>query len=398
MADDLLDFLPLFPDDTEPAILARMSADANEGLDPVVDVDEWVDVREGSHWFVCVMPGVREFARLYDLAGTEVVAAGMPVWAWGDYLDDHAEVQDIVRLPATSATGDVLFTGTVGTLIPAGSVVGVEPATPDDIAPEFEVTTGGTIDADGVLLPVRALDAGVAGNVGATAVVVPPTGVAGVTVSNPEATAGGTEAESDEALRERVLSIFAGERVGNVLYYKARVGAFAGVGRVTVIPLWDGPGTVKVIVTTADGDPVASDVVDAIQADLDPVPGMGEGGAPVSAEVTVETATALPITVAGPVEFEDGYSMDGDAGTIALRGLMTAAVREYVERVESGGEVVPRQVLGRIVTIDGVHDAGPITLNGAGAVIPVSADPAQAPQLVVDANGLIAGLVAGAVA
>jgi hypothetical protein len=59
MADDLLDFLPLFPDDDEDAILARMRADANEGLDPAIDVDEWVDTREGSHWYVSVMPGAR---------------------------------------------------------------------------------------------------------------------------------------------------------------------------------------------------------------------------------------------------------------------------------------------------------------------------------------------------
>jgi hypothetical protein len=134
-----------------------------------------------------------------------------------------------------------------------------------------------------------------------------------------------------------------------------------------------------------------------VQADLDPTPGRGAGGAPVSAAVTVETAIALPITVAAVIEFEPGFSLDGDSGTVALRGLITQRVREYVERVESGGEVVPRQVLGQIVTVEGVHDVGNLTLNGAAAVVPVDDDPAQAPQLVVDAGGMIAGLAAGAV-
>jgi hypothetical protein len=44
--NDLLDFLPLFPDDDEEAILARMRAWANEGLDPVADADSgWTRAR-----------------------------------------------------------------------------------------------------------------------------------------------------------------------------------------------------------------------------------------------------------------------------------------------------------------------------------------------------------------
>lgn len=384
MADDLLDFLPLFPEETEDTILARMRAWANEGLDPDQDVDQWVDTSEGSHWFVCTMPAVREAARLYDLAGTEVPASGFPVWAWADYLDDHGEVQDIVRLPATAAVGEVTFGGAAGTVIPSNFGVGVEPVSPDDGAPEYEVITGDTIGVSGELtLAIRATEAGVIGNVAAGAVTefstAPPDPA--MTVVNTAAIRGGSEAETDDALRERVLGAYQGEGAGNKRDYERWARAWAGVGRVTVIPLWNGPGTVKVIVTDADGQPLPAPTIADLQADLDPDPGKAEGRAPVGAEVTVETAAALPLTVAATVECEPGYSLDGFGGTVDISPAIRTALRNYAERVESGGEVVYSKIGGLIATVGGVHDVGDVLLNGGTANVPVDDDPAQVPTL-----------------
>lgn len=383
MAGDLLELLPLFPDDDEAAILARMRADANEGLDPEVDADRWVDTREGSFWHIAVMPTVRRIAMLYDLAGTEVPAAGFAVWAWADYLDDHAAVQNIVRLAATRAQGTVTFTGAPGTTIAAGQPVGVEPVGEDDPAPEFTVDVGGRIPGGGSLdLTVTATDAGEAGNVGALAITVPGPGLVGVDVSNADPTQGGTEAETDESLRGRVLNAYIGQGAGNRNDYERWARAWDGVGRVTVIPLWNGPGTVKVVVTTADGQPVSPATVAALQADLDPTAGRGDGQAPVGAHVTVETATALDVTIAASIEFERGYTLDGVGGTVALGDEIDAAVRNYVERVEPGGEVVIAKVAGVIVTVPGVHDVSGVRLNGGAANVPVDDDPAQIPSVV----------------
>jgi uncharacterized phage protein gp47/JayE len=390
--EELLDFLPLYPDDDEESILERMRVWANEGLDPAIDTDAWVDTSEGSHWHACVMPTVRELARLYDLAGTEVPASGFPVWAWADYLDDHAEVQDIVRLPATPAAGVATFRGPEGTLIATGTTVSVEVVTEDAAVPEFEVTAGGVIPAPiapavvGVLsVPISATEDGVLGNVAAGAITefsTPPPEPT-VTVTNADPTFGGTEAESDEGLRERVLGAFTGQGAGNKRDYERWARAWAGVGRVTVIPLWNGPGTVKVIVTDANGDPVTPETVAGLQADLDPVPGHAEGRAPVSANVTVETATARPIEVVALIEFEPGYSLDGDAGTVALRTMVEDALRQYIERVEPGGEVVIAKVRGVIVTVPGVHDVGAVTIEGGAVNVAIDDDPPEVPTLPV---------------
>ena len=491
----VIEFKPLYPDEDEAAILARFRAWANEGLDPAVDSDRWVDTREGSHWFVGVMPAVREFARVYDFMGTEVVAAGFPVWAWGDYLDDHAEVHDIERLAATKASGIARFIGAPGTVIAAGTTVTAEPPTEDADVAEYEVTEGGTLPdpittpddlaatpagtggtlaagdrdyaitafdlagetqrltPDGeasatvvsggstgtvtlswsavpgalgyrvyfdsgsgfrllaevatpgyvdtgadepdearvipvanttggeLLLPIRATEAGSFGDVGAGAVTVLSTPLPGVEVTNDEEITGGTDAETDDALRERVLDSFQGNGPGNKKDYERRARAWEGVGRVTVIPQWDGPGTVKVIVTDAAGQPLSAEIVDGLQADMDPVPGLGEGWAPISAVVTVTTATVLNVSVGADVELEPGFSLDGAGGTVDVSADIEDALRDYIERVEPGGEIVIAQVMGRIATVFGVHDVDNVEVNGSSTNVAVDSDPPKVPHL-----------------
>lgn len=380
--NDSLEFLPLFPDETEDVILARMEGWANEGLDPAVDVDLWVDTREGGHWRTAVTPCAREIARLYDMAGTEVPMSGMVVWAWGSYLDDLAQVWNVERLAATAAEGTVTFTGPEGTVIGPGTVVSASPAEPDEDAPSFEVVTGGSIGAGGSLdLAVRATVAGAEGDVGANAITAPSTPLPGVTFTNAEPTSGGTEPETDEALAQRLLEEFAGKGGGTVRDYKVWARERAGVGHATVIPVWEGPNTVLVIITDPNGEPTSAETVAALQAELDPVAGKGSGKAPVGATVTVETAALLNVEIVATLDFEEGYSLDGFGGTIALEGSIEKAVGSYVTTVQSGGEVVRSQVEGRIAVVPGVHDVGDITINGVAANLKVASAPPKVPVL-----------------
>lgn len=395
MADDYLNLLPLFPTDTEDAIRARWIDWANEGLDPALDGDRWVDTREGGHWRTAVEPGIRESARIYDLMGTEVVAAAMPLWSWGTWLDDIGEGIDVLRLAATYATGIVTFTGPEGTNIPAGTQVEVVPASDTDPAPVFQTTEAGVLPApvlpatDGVLdLPVRAVLADYASNVGPHSIQTLSVPIAGVTVDNADPTLGGTDPEDDEALRTRVLEAFEGSGGGNKNDYKRWALAEPGVGEVTVIPHGNGPDTVVLIIMDPNGQPVSAAIVDALQASLDPTAGKGDGIAPINHAVTVETASILDIAVAGTIHFETGYSLDGAAGSVALGPQIIEAIGAYVNAVESGDEVVLAQVEGRIVSIRGVHDLTGLTLNGAAANVAVPSAPPEVPRL-GDTSGLV---------
>lgn len=377
------EFIPLFPDDAnEETILARWQAWANEGLTPD-DVDEWVDVRPGSFWYIACMPGIREAARIYDQMGTDYPSAAFALWSWGEYLDDIAEAIGVTRLAATFASGEATFTGAEGDTVPAGARVAVEGAADGTPGPEYEVQADGTIAVGDttVTVPITAAEAGSAGNVGGAAIVLMVTPLADTitAVTNADPISGGSDVETDEGLRQRVIDAFQSQGSGTVRDYERWALSYAGVGFVFVLPLWDGPGTVKVVILDSDRQPSVAAIIDGLQAYLDPVAGTGAGQAPIGATVTVTTAALVDVDVTATVEPEEGYSLDGTAGTVNLTPALEEAITAAVEAGEPGGEVVRADVQGRMMRIAGVHDVGGLTLSGAGpnGNVALDDDPAQ---------------------
>lgn len=362
-------FQPLYPDQTEDAVLNRMIGWANEGLDPVADAAAWVDTREGGHWRTANISTIRELARLYDLAGSEVPMSGFVLWSWGTYLDDLAAVWQVFRLPATPATGVVTFDGPAATDIAPGITLSVVPSTPDDPTPEFEVVIGGTIPMGGSIdLAVQATQAGKFGNVAANAIIAPSSPLpAGVTFTNAAPTSSGSDPETDESLRARLLAALAGKGPGAVADYIRWAQAYPGVGRVQVVPIWNGPGTVLVMISDVNGDPLSSAIVTGFQTQLDPTPGLGHGIAPIGANASVETSTLLALTIAATLVYETGYSWDGFGGSTAVGPAVLDAINAYLLTVPPGGDVVYERIKGLIATTVGVHDVTACTIDaGSG--------------------------------
>jgi uncharacterized phage protein gp47/JayE len=394
MATDLTTFDPLYADQTEAVILERWREWANEGRDPGEDVDQWTDTREGSAWWIHTIGGIREAARLYDYAGTEVVAAAFPQWSWGEKLDDHGELRGTDRLAATAATGTVTLTGTADAVIPIGTVVGVEPSEPGAEAPEFQTTeevtlTGGSEDVD-----VEAVEAGTEGNVAAGAITVVVTANEDLdSVTNAAATEGGTDTENDEAFRARILESYVGAAVANQVYYRRLALNQDGIGRATVINAWDGPGTVLIVVSTAEGGAVSAGVLSDFQDLVDPDSGGGIGEGQTGAVITVTTTTTLAIDVAGVVEFESGFSMEGTGGTVGLRDVIEAVIETYISSVSPGSEIVIARVAAEIMKLRGVHDLKNLTLNGGAVNVAVPSDPVAQVPVLDDTASLVEGAV-----
>src|SRR5690606_3897420 len=68
-----------------------------------------------------------------------------------------------------------------------------------------------------------------------------------------------------------------------------------GVGGVTVIPEWNGPGTVKLIIVDANGEPANQQLIENVQNYI--APEDGDGLAPIGAEVTVAAPTRTEIDI-----------------------------------------------------------------------------------------------------
>ena len=110
----------------------------------------------------------------------------------------------------------------------------------------------------------------------------------------------GEDEEDTEDFRERyfetIKSIAYG---GNIDDYRKKVKAIDGVGLVKVIPVWNGGGTVKLIITDSEFKEPTSELISKIQEIIDPIPfhQKGVGVAPIGHYVTVVGAKSKKINI-----------------------------------------------------------------------------------------------------
>lgn len=166
--------------------------------------------------------------------------------SWGEYLTLRAAEFGIDRKPAVKAIGALTITGTKGIIVPQGSVFSTDNNVYFTTDAACTIADNGTVD-----VKITAQIAGTSGNVGANTIDKVPMSIPGVSkVINKDATHDGFEEETDESLLKRYLvHVRTPATSGNVMHYKEWALSVAGVGDVKVIPLWNGNGTVKVLVT-----------------------------------------------------------------------------------------------------------------------------------------------------
>jgi uncharacterized phage protein gp47/JayE len=169
------------------------------------------------------------------------------------------------RKQATLATGTVTATGTVGSIVPAGALIG---GTGSAALATYQVTAQETIGSGATSVPLTALNAGTIGNLNSgdtLGFLVPPVGVDGsVTVVTMD---GGVDTETDNELRARILQrIQQPPMGGDQADYEAWALAVPGVTRAWASPNEMGIGTVTVrflmddLRASDDGWPTPADV------------------------------------------------------------------------------------------------------------------------------------------
>lgn len=230
----------------------------------------------------------------------------------GEYLDKRAEEHGVFRKEAVKATGEIKITGTVGAIINAGLQVATEADTALNISSvEFVTTETVTIPDDGyVTVPIEAIEAGSNGNVMANKIIVLLKSNSNITdVINPKPTTGGADIESDTDLLTRFLEyVRTPGTSGNVQNYRQWALSIPGVSAVHVIPLWNGNGTVKVVILGPDGTPANKELVQQVQDYIARDDNTGNGQAPVGADVTVVSAEAVTISISADITIDESIT------------------------------------------------------------------------------------------
>lgn len=219
-------------------------------------------------------------------------------------------------------------------------------------------------------IAVQAVVAGSSGMIPANQITQFPIAIAGlVSVTNPEPTQDGFDAESDASLLQRYYdSIQKPATGGNIAQFTALIKNYAGVGDVKVYPTWAGNNTVKLVIIDANKQPPSADLVAEAQGYMDPgVAGLGLGVAPFGAFTTVEGAAGKIINVSLNAVKDANYTDEQ-----RLTNMQTNLNAYFKLIAYKEGAVSYAKIGAAILDSAGILDYSNLLLNAGTANIPLS--------------------------
>jgi uncharacterized phage protein gp47/JayE len=274
-----------------------------------------------------------------------------------EYVDKHALIFGVKRRSEVKASGEITITGKTGTTIPKGTIVlsrtGIK----------YETLSVALIGSDDkAKARIQALVGGVTGNCGIGDIVafeIADTNI--YTVTNEEAITGGFDIESNESLIARAEEkIMRPAHSGNENDYKQWAKEVEGVGKVDVIPVWNGGGTVKVIISDYDYNVANQELVEAVKNRIEQA-----DGRPIGADVTVVSYTKYVLDIVATIKIASGYDIETikqDVIADIKKGIINNTI-QYTSNSKT--TIVSIGKIGAIIlSVDGVLDYTSLSVNG----------------------------------
>ncbi|MFS1511096.1 baseplate J/gp47 family protein [Chengkuizengella sp. SCS-71B] len=313
-----------------------------------------IDQREGSITYDLLSPAAIELAQSYiqlELA----LKHGFADTTYGEYLDMRCREMGVERRSELHASGRVTFTSDNEITIPEG--VRISTAVTVDSDPIYFVTIEeGVIGQENssVDIAVKAEEGGTLANVDVGEISLVYGELSGVVeVANSESFENGVDEETDSDLLNRYL-----ERVqnpstsGNANHYLEWAKEISGISDAVVIPVWNGNGTVKVILLSTEKTAPDESIITKVRQYIESV-------RPVGAEVTIVGAPEVTIAIDASIVLDQGYDLDQVSEQIRVY------VREYLASLAYRDSYVRySQIASTILDIDGVLDYVGLTING----------------------------------
>lgn len=337
----------LTPESIKASMLSGLEA---KGID--------ISTRDGSYTNTLVSVAAYQLFKMYQQFPI-LLHMVFPDETSGKYIDKNAAQVGMSRTPGAKATVRVAFTGADGTFIAAGTAL---------YAPEsgmqFLTAEDATIAEGTAAVSAEAAEVGADYNLPAGSITAMYINIAGVnSVNNAEAATGGADVESDADFYaryhlRRTLPITS----GNKNHYITWATEVDGVAYANCIPLWNGNGTVKVIIAGADRGPVDEAIRLACYNHI-------EAERPIGATVTVDSVATRTIPLTATVTLLDGYTADD------VKNQLTAAVSELLGKQPFGeAATVPySRFLACLLQCPGVADYSALTVDGGTSAVTIQA-------------------------
>lgn len=303
-----------------------------------------VNIIEGGFVWDTLSANSKEFEKAYAEMAL-IIEASFPQTSWGDWLTKKAEEHGIIRQEATSSSVILTVTGQAGTTVQEGSLFSTNDGKNFITVETKKIEFTGTVD-----IKAQSQDVGISCNVDAETIIKIPMSIYGVSaVTNKNSAYDGFDEETDEELLERLLfKVRQPATSGNKNHYIIWATNVEGVGGVKVLPLWNGNGTVKVIITNAENEIASEDLIAKVQNYIDEQ-------RPIGATVTVVSPKPLNIDIG--LKVTKGSGNPNEIKNVVNDFFKTTAFeREYVSYAQVGKVILEK-------TATGVQDYSNLTLN-----------------------------------
>ena len=308
------------------------------------------DTSEGSFFYDMLYPVAVRIYMIQSLIDS-LSDNAFALTAKGEYLDRKAAEQGIKRRAASYAHGTVRIYGTKGAAVSEKSKVAA-----GDVL--FETETAAVIPEIGYIdVPAVCIVSGTAGNVKAGTINRFPVTLPKLTdVTNPQAFTGGYAEESDDELLKRYLERVSRPNVnGNKNQYIEWAKEVVGVGDASVVPLWNGAGTVKVVIVDTDNKPANGELIQKVKEHIDE-------NRPIGANVTVVSASALKVKISVRLTTNEESVKANIEKSISSYLSYDALKKSYISYAKIGG---------CILSANGVDDYSELTVNGSTSNITI---------------------------
>ena len=311
-----------------------------------------IDKREGSFTSNMVAPLVEELAKAYINMG-DILSLGFIDDTFDTYLDKRVGEFGVYRKAGTKAIGEVKVEGKEGTIITNGTLIKA-----NDLY--FTVLNDIELPNDNILY-VEANEVGYKYNLLANTEfeLVGKNDKVTKLVNEIEFT-NGVDVETDEDLRKRFVKVVNNPSTsGNKNHYEEWALETNGVGRAIVYPLWNGNGTVKVMIVGNDNKPVTEEIIEACELHI-------SENMPIGCQLTVTTPTNLNIIINASIELKEGYEIE------EVKEEFENKLNEYLKTVTT--ELTYSKIYGLLANMAGTEDISELTLNDNNINISIAED------------------------
>lgn len=317
------------------------------------------DKREGSIIYNALAPAAAEMAELVILLSIFYDESYVDTASY-NYLVRKCKERGIIPNDATSA----IVKGEFNIDVPIGSRFSLDNL---NYVVTEKVSTG--------VFKLRCEDTGPIFNLGK---LIPVEYIEGLeTAQLTEILINGEYDEDEESLRKRYYDSLESEAFGgNISDYKEKVNKLQDIGGVKVYPVWNGGGTVKLVLINSSYDTPSTELINQTQEKIDPIQnqGKGLGVAPIGHIVTVVSVEKISVNINTTITYQDGWNFE------ELKSSIEQTIDNYFKELNKTwadkDNIIVRvsQIETRLLDLEGILDIENTTINGNASNLTIDKD------------------------